>query len=71
MSKASAFARKARREMRFRERLTPFQRRRNMTPIVAVVEPQGDLLIDKEQRLRPREALRLARWILDTFGEAP
>ena len=71
MSNASAWARKGRRVMRFRERLTAYQRRRRLIPLTAVVDFHGDLLIEDSQRLSPSEALRLARWILDTFGETP
>ena len=71
MSKASTWARKTSRLMRFRERLTPYERRRRMIPLVASVLPNGKLSLDPEnrQRLSPQQALRLARWILDTFGE--
>lgn len=57
--------------MRFRERLTAYQRRRKMTPLIATIHDQGDLMLGEDQRLCPKEALRLARWILDTFEDKP
>lgn len=74
MSKASRHARRAK-DLRFRERLTAFQRKRRLIPLVAVVGTRGDLVFpkhkgDESNRVAPREALRLARWILATFGDA-
>ena len=75
MSKASAWANKGRRQMRFRERLTAFQRARHLQGLVCVVGRNGDLVLSEideptEDRLSPKEAVRFARWILDTFGES-
>ena len=74
MSKASEWAGTGRR-MHFRERLTKQDRRGGLTPFVAIVGAQGALVLDKDDhgevfRLRPDEALRFARWIIDTFGDA-
>jgi hypothetical protein len=76
MSKASKWARRGREVMRFSERLTRYHRRRKWVPFVAIVGPQGQLLLDVKQHsdgqsLRPSEAVRFAHWILDTFEEKP
>ena len=73
MSKASQWARRAK-EMRFRERLTAFQRRRRMIPLIAVVSERGDLVFpkhhgDESNRVRSCEALRFGRWLLKIFEE--
>jgi hypothetical protein len=43
--------------------------------LIAQVEPDGDLSfnedLDRDWTYKPKEARALARWILDTFGEAP
>lgn len=39
--------------MRFRERLTAYQRRRKMTPLIATIHDQGDLMLGEDQRLCP------------------
>ena len=78
MSKASKWARKGRRAFRFRERLSPYERRLRLIPLFAVVGLHGDLLIKadanvdsrSDQRMKVKEAIRFARWILDTFGES-
>ena len=69
MSKASRFARQARGAMRFRERLTAYERRRHLEPLEASVLPNGKLTLSDDQYLSPSEALRLARWIDDLFSE--
>ena len=74
-SKAGRWARQGRDVMRFRERLSPYERRCSMVPFVATVGLRGKMLLGEDsndmaaQTLSPKEALRLARWILDTFGE--
>lgn len=73
MSRASSWARKGRRQLRFREHLTAYDRRRRNAPLVATVGLHGDLLIGDDDgshtRLRPSECRRLARWLLRVFGE--
>ena len=71
MSKASEWARTGRRKMRFRERLTKRQRSLKLTPLLAEVTVNETLDLGEGQILSPDEARRFARWILDTFGEAP
>ena len=73
MSKASEWAGKGRR-LRFTERLSNGDRRKKLEPLAFTVGQRGDLVVGRYEaatsdRLRPEEALRFARWILDTFGE--
>ena len=67
MSKASRWARKSRRVMRFRERLSAYERHRHLVPLIATVRTNGTLELFDEHVLSPKEALRLARWIQEMF----
>jgi hypothetical protein len=55
--------------MRFVEQLTRAQRRLDLFALEARVGDRGQLVMAHASgEMRPVEALRLARWILRTFG---
>ena len=73
MSKATEWAQMAP-DMRFEEMLPDDDKR---PPFCAVVSRDGNLVFshyeenEEAEELPAHEALRFARWILDTFGNTP